>query len=76
MNKKKKGGGPASAGQSGDTQGLPDSASASSDSVLELMEEGQTLEAELLLALEEVPDADVAEIHTKEDLKKNLPNKG
>lgn len=58
--------GPASAGQSGDTQGLPDEAEGSSESVVELIEEGQTLEAELLLGLEEAPDADVAEVHTKQ----------
>jgi len=61
-----KGLGPSSAGQSGDTQGLPDVAEGSSESVVELVEEGQTLEAELLLGLEEAPDADVAEVHTKQ----------
>ena len=43
---REKGLGPGSAGQSGDTQGLPDVAEAGSQSVAELLEEGQSFEAE------------------------------
>jgi hypothetical protein len=51
-----KGTGPGSAGQSGDTQGLSDDAEASSESVLELAEEGQSLEAEIIDGVENAPD--------------------
>ena len=40
--------GPDSAGQSGDTQGLSDVAEADSESVEELVEEGQSYEAEVI----------------------------
>jgi len=53
-----------SAGQSGDTQGLPDVAEAGSESVEELLEEGQTLEA--VSGVEDAPDPDVAEVHTRQ----------
>ena len=56
-----------SAGQSGDTQGLSDVAEADSESVEELIEEGQFFEAETIAGMENVPDADVAEVHTKQD---------
>ena len=58
-------GGPGSAGQSGDTQGLPDRAEADSESVLELVQEGQYSEAEALLGVEEAPEPDVAEVRVK-----------
>ena len=60
-----KGTGPGSAGQSGDTQGLSDTAEADSESVEELVEEGQFFEAALIEGVEEAEDADVAEVHTK-----------
>jgi hypothetical protein len=41
---REKRGGPGSAGQSGDTQGLPDVAEAGSESVKELVEEGASSE--------------------------------
>ena len=59
-------GGPGSAGQSGDTQGLADNKEAGSESVKELLEEGQSFEAEVLLGVQNAPDADVAEVHTKQ----------
>lgn len=55
-----KGGGAGSAGQSGDTQGLPDVAEAGDESVQELVEEGQYFEAEVLLGVEVVPESDAA----------------
>ena len=61
-----KGTGPGSAGQSGDTQGLSDVAEAGSESVAELLEEGQSFEAALINGVEETPDSDVAEVHTKQ----------
>ncbi len=60
----KKGLGPDSAGQSGDTQGLSDKVEADSESVQELLEEGQAFEAEAVDGVENAPDADVAEVHT------------
>ncbi len=63
---KEKSGGPGSAGQSGDTQGLPDVAEAGSESVKELLEEGQFFEAEVLLGVEAAEDTDVSEVQTRE----------
>jgi len=69
----KKGLGPGSAGQSGDTQGLSDVAEAGSESVEELVEEGQSFEAEVIGGVEESPDADVAEVHTKQVPEDDVP---
>ena len=70
---REKGLGPASAGQSGDTQGLSDVAEASSESVEELVEEGQSFEAEVVSGVENAPDPDVAEVHTKEVPEDDVP---
>jgi len=59
--------------QSGDTQGLSDVADADSESVTELLEEGQTFEAEAILGVENAPDADVAEVTTRELLEDDVP---
>jgi hypothetical protein len=48
----------ASGGQSGDLQGLSSLADVDSESVGELVEEGQALEAEVVSGVENVPDAD------------------
>ena len=70
----KKGGGPGSGGQSGDTQGLPDVAVGGFESIAELVEEGQYAEAEALLAVEDAAgDDDVAELRTKELLQDDVP---
>lgn len=45
-----------SGGQSGDTQGLSDVAEATSESVMELVEEGQFFEAEVVSGIEEAAD--------------------
>jgi hypothetical protein len=63
-----------SAGQSGDTQGLPDVAEAGSESVAELIEEGQFFEAEAIGGVENAPDADVAEVHTKQVPEDDVPS--
>lgn len=55
-----------SAGQSGDTQGLSEVAEACSESVAELIEEGQFYEAEAVGGVEDTPDADVSELHTRQ----------
>jgi hypothetical protein len=69
----KKGTGPNSAGQSGDTQGLSDVAEAGSESVEELIEEGQFFEAEVISGIENAPDADVAEVRTKQFPEDDVP---
>ena len=66
--------GPGSAGQSGDTQGLPDEAEAGSESVQELIEEGQFFEAGIISGVENAPDADVAEVHTREIPEDDVPS--
>lgn len=53
--------GPPSAGQSGDIQGLSGVQSANSESVVELVEEGQDYEAEVVSGVENVPEADEEE---------------
>ena len=70
----RKGGGTGSAGQSGDTQGLSDVAGAGSESVEELLEEGQSFEAEAISGVEDAPDPDVAEVHTREVPQDDVPS--
>jgi hypothetical protein len=67
------GGGTGSAGQSGDNQGLSDLAEAASESVEELVEEGQSFEAEVISGVENAPDPDVAEVHTKQVPEDDVP---
>jgi hypothetical protein len=67
-------GGSGSAGQSGDTQGLSDVAGADSESVLELIEEGQSFEAEVISGVENAPDPDVAEVHTRQVPEDDVPS--
>ena len=40
---------------------------------MELVEEGQFFEAEILLGVEETPDPDVAEVHTREVPEDHVP---
>jgi hypothetical protein len=62
-----------SAGQSGDTQGLSDEEDVDSESVVELLQEGQAFEAEAIGGVENVPDADVAEVHTRQVSEDDVP---
>jgi hypothetical protein len=62
-----------SAGQSGDTQGLSDAAEAGPESVEELLEEGQSFEAEAIRGVQDAPDPDVAEVHTKQVPEDDVP---
>jgi hypothetical protein len=73
VSRRGKGGGTGSAGQSGDTQGLSDVAEAGSESVEELVEEGQSSEAEAIGGVEDAPDPDVAEVHTKQVPEDDVP---
>jgi hypothetical protein len=65
--------GPGSAGQSGDTQGLSD-VEAGAESVEELLEEGQSFEAEAIGGVEDASDPDVAEVHTKQVPEDDVPS--
>jgi hypothetical protein len=65
--------GPDSAGQSGDIQDLSDIADADSESVEELIEEGNAYEAEVIDGVENVPDADVSEVRTREVPEDDVP---
>lgn len=65
--------GPTSAGQSGDTQGLSNIPEATSESVAELVEEGQYFEAGIIAGIENTPDADVSEIRTHEVPEDDVP---
>jgi len=69
-----KGVGPGSAGQSGDTQGLSNVAEAGSESIEELVEEGQFFEAEVISGVENAPDPDVTEVHTKQIAEDDVPS--
>ena len=63
-----------SGGQSGDLQGLSNSAGADSESVDELLEEGNAFEAEVVEGVENAPDADQGEVRTHEVLENDVPD--
>ena len=65
--------GPDSAGQSGDTQQISDTASADSESVEELAEEGNAFEADAVDGVENAKDADVSEVTTREVPEDDVP---
>jgi hypothetical protein len=58
---------------SGDTQGLPEVPDATFESVKELTEEGQYLEAELVDGVENAPPADAGPVRTKEVPEDDVP---
>lgn len=62
-----------SGGQSGGLQGLSDLAGADSESVDELVEEGNAFEAGIIKGVQDVPDADEGEIVTHEVLEDDVP---
>lgn len=62
-----------SGGQSGDLQGLSGIAGADSESVDELLEEGNAFEAEIVKGVQDVPDADEAEVRTREVPEDDVP---
>jgi hypothetical protein len=65
--------GPGSAGQSGDLQGLLGSEDSNSESVVELLEEGQYFEASVVSGIEDAPDADVSEVRTRQVPEDDVP---
>ena len=64
---------PDSAGQSGDTQQISGTASADSESVEELTEEGNAFEAEAVYGVENANDPDVSEVTTHEVAEDDVP---
>jgi len=68
-----KGLGPRSGGQSGDLQGLSELESAGSESVGELLEEGNAFEAEVVKGVEDVSEADEEEVTTHEVPEDDIP---
>ena len=62
-----------SAGQSGDLQGLSNTASADSESVDELIEEGNAFEAEVVSGVEAADRGDEEEVHTHEVAEDDVP---
>lgn len=67
MQSNKRGSGANAAGQSGDIQGLD------SSRVEELLEEGQSFEAAVISGIEDAPDADVAEVTTRQFPEDDVP---
>jgi hypothetical protein len=65
--------GPDSAGQSGDLQGLSDIETADSESVDELIEEGNAFEAGIVEGVEDAGNADEGEVHTHEVPEDDVP---
>ena len=69
----KRGLGDGAAGQSGDLQGLPRAIDVDSESVEELIEEGQSFEADAISGVENAPDADQGEVRVHERPEDELP---
>src|ERR1700684_2859031 len=69
----RRGMGSSAAGQSGDTEGLSRSEDVDSESVEELLEEGQSFEAEAVSGVENAPDADQGEVTTHEVPEDDVP---
>ena len=62
-----------SGGQSGDTQGIAARPDVDSESVEELLEEGQSYEAEVVNGVENAPDPDQGEVRTREVEEDDVP---
>ena len=69
----KRGIGARSAGQSGDTQGIAAGARVDSESVEELLEEGQAYEAEVVDGVEHARDPDEGEVRTRQVKEDDIP---
>jgi hypothetical protein len=65
--------GPNSAGQSGDLQGISDVADADSESVKELVEQGNAFEADAVDGVESAKDPDVSEVTTRQVPEDDVP---
>jgi RNA polymerase primary sigma factor len=64
----------ASGGESGDLQGLSSMEGAESESVDELLEEGNAFEADVVKGVEDADDADEREVRTHEVLEDDVPD--
>src|ERR1700676_1099029 len=62
-----------SCGQAGDLQGLASKAGADSESVDELLEEGNAFEAEVVKGVQDAPDADTGEVVAHEVPEDDVP---
>ncbi len=69
----RKGLGSFTGGQSGDIQGISGRAGIDSESVTELLEEGQTFEAEAVSGVENAADPDVSEVVTHQFPEDDVP---
>ena len=69
----RKGLGSFTGGQSGDIQGISGRAGIDSESVTELLEEGQTFEAEAVSGVENAADPDVSEVVTHQVPEDDVP---
>jgi hypothetical protein len=69
----RKGLGSFTAGQSGDLQGISGRSGVDSESVKELLEEGQTFEAEAVSGVENAADPDVSEVVTHQFPEDDVP---
>ena len=69
----RKGFGSFTGGQSGDIQGISGRAGIDSESVTELLEEGQTFEAEAVSGVENAADPDVSEVVTHQVPEDDVP---
>ena len=65
--------GPEAGGQAGDTDGLSQDEIAGPESVEELLEEGQAFEAGIISGVEDAPDADQAEVTTRQVPEDDVP---
>lgn len=65
--------GPDAGGQAGDTEGLSREELSSSESVEELIEEGQAYEAEVISGIENAPEADRGEVRTRQVPEDDVP---
>jgi hypothetical protein len=65
--------GPNSGGQSGDVQQISDAAEAESESVEELLEEGNAFEAGVVEGVQNAKEPDVSEVTTREVPEDDVP---
>jgi len=70
---KQEGVGSRTGGQSGDVQGISNRPGIDSESVTELLEEGQTFEAEAISGVENAADPDVSEVVTRQFPEEDVP---
>jgi hypothetical protein len=70
---RRQGTGPETGGQSGDTEGLSNAEIADSESVKELVEEGQSFEAGVVSGVENAKDADKGGVRTRQVPEDDVP---